>query len=222
MSSHRTEELFTANSGAENGASIATAKSTPITKLQCPPAGISAQSMKFLHQLLEAEPELKKIKFSNNPHVFGTSNIEAVFNFSELLQQHRKLGTLEIQECGLDSQGACIIASKLPNLPLLKVLDASLNPLGDEGAEALCSALVSCPLFYDLRMAQCGLTNTGAGYILALLKENPQITDLTLTDNKISDHLIRQIEAQIAINRQKILDMQNPFLNNITSHSRMF
>jgi hypothetical protein len=97
------------------------------------------------------------------------------------------LHDLNISSCGLDSNGAHLIAEALCYNHTLRELDMSNNPIGDDGATALAKMLTRNQTLQTIDMQWCDITELGATELAEALCLNSTLTKINLSGNAIKD-----------------------------------
>ncbi|CAK6984929.1 ribonuclease inhibitor-like, partial [Scomber scombrus] len=99
-------------------------------------------------------------------------------------------------DCGLSETHCEVLASALKSNPHLTDLDLSGNKLSDSSVKRLSAGLESpnCRL-KTLRLSDCGLSETHCEVLASALKSNPHLTDLDLSNNKLSDSSVKRLSA---------------------------
>jgi Ran GTPase-activating protein (RanGAP) involved in mRNA processing and transport len=93
---------------------------------------------------------------------------------------------LEVAGCGLEgSVVASLVASLMLNdkLEYYVVLDASMNPIGGEGAIMIASIIHSTDRIMSMKLNDCSCTHEGIGYLLKALEHQPRLRQLELDNN---------------------------------------
>jgi Ran GTPase-activating protein (RanGAP) involved in mRNA processing and transport len=132
----------------------------------------------------------------------------------------------------ITASGASILADALFNNKTLKRLSLWNNQLGDRGVQSLSNALSvnECSLI-RLDLSQNDITDEGAGYLAQMLKTNRILTNLSLSNNKISDNRVKFLAnalqnrnntlETLSLTENKLLsDASIVFLVNMFQHNR--
>ncbi|XP_062280923.1 NACHT, LRR and PYD domains-containing protein 12-like [Scomber scombrus] len=98
--------------------------------------------------------------------------------------------------CGLSETHCEVLASALKSNPHLTDLDLSKNKLSDSSVKRLSAGLESpnCRL-ETLGLFNCGLSETHCEVLASALKSNPHLTDLDLSNNKLSVSSVKRLSA---------------------------
>lgn len=97
------------------------------------------------------------------------------------LQWSRRLKRLTIFRCGIDDEGAAVLAAALTTNTCLTSLCLSSNLIGVDGVGALCTALVSNTTLKSLNVCDNYLTDTCADVLSTMLRTNTSLTALYVT-----------------------------------------
>ncbi|XP_012785748.2 NACHT, LRR and PYD domains-containing protein 5 [Ochotona princeps] len=100
------------------------------------------------------------------------------------------LRRLTLEDCGLMATSCHILALALTNNRSLTHLCLSRNPLDPEGLSPLCRAIPDSSL-QRLVLNHCGLDIAGCGYLVFALRDNKQLTHLSLSQNPLGDSGIK-------------------------------
>ena len=130
------------------------------------------------------------------------------------------LHDLNISYCGLDSNGAHLIADALCYNHTLRVLGMSSNLIGDDGAITLAKMLFRNQTLKTLDMGYCIITELGAIKLAEALCLNSTLTEIDLSGNAIKDQGACAL-AQMLTRNQSLseLDIQHCSISGVgTSH----
>ncbi|XP_053179057.1 uncharacterized protein LOC128362340 [Scomber japonicus] len=148
---------------------------------------LSETHCEVLASALKSNPHLTELDLSQN-HLSDSS----VKRLSAGLESPNcRLETLELESCGLSETQCEVLASALKsNLHLLE-LDLSNNKLSDSSVKRLSAGLESP----NCRLKDCGLSETQCEVLASALKSNPHLTELDLSNNKLSDSSVKRLSA---------------------------
>lgn len=106
-----------------------------------------------------------------------------------LTDQNCKVKLLNLQGCGLTSQGCRYLATTLGGSLKLQELDLSGNDIGDDGMKHLAKGLRSPECWLEvLKVSQCNFEKKGCRHLAIALKKNPgHLKVLDLSINMIGD-----------------------------------
>lgn len=132
---------------------------------------------------------LTKLDISSNLIQSSPDSIRTIAN--SLKSENCRLSSLKCSNCGIDAENIKILASILPENKSLRELDLSNNSLGDEGVEAIASALGVGTLSgnnpnVSLKFLDMSSTNIGHMGAISLLSSN-NLNGLRLFGNKIGE-----------------------------------
>ena len=96
------------------------------------------------------------------------------------------LHDLNISYCGLDSNGAHLIADALCYNHTLMELDMSGNLIGDDGATILAEMLTRNQSLSELDIRHCSISGVGASHLARALLANHSITRIELAGNDLT------------------------------------
>ena len=100
---------------------------------------------------------------------------------------------LSLNNCGITSQGAHLLAYALSHNRSLSHVWLNQNKIGSSGAEAIASALSKCPSLLTLGLANNSIGNRGGRALADALAQNRTITDVFVQDNRMSGRVEDQI-----------------------------
>ncbi|XP_062299577.1 ribonuclease inhibitor-like [Scomber scombrus] len=153
--------------------------------------------------LSETDCEVVTSAVKSNPHLTELHlRLNNLSDSSEKLlsavqeSPHCRLKTLILIGCGLSETHCEVLASALKSNPHLTHLDLSYNILSDSSVKLLSAGLESpnCRL-KTLELSDCGLSETHCEVLASALKSNPHLTDLDLSNNKLSDSSVKLLSA---------------------------
>jgi len=152
---------------------------------------------------------LTKLDISGNLTHGKTDGIRTIAN--SLKSENCRLSCLNFSNCGLDAELAKILAPALLQNKSLKELNMANNSMGNEGAEAIASALgvgasSGNNLNVSLRILDMSTTNIGGTGAIALLSSK-NLNGLRLFGNKIGGDFGKLIEHVGSNNTLKSLDL---------------
>ena len=135
-----------------------------------------------LGRLLSTSKSLTKLDIA------GRSLVDPAIEYISNSLKQSTLHDLYISGCGLDSNGAHLIADALCYNHTLRELDIGGNPIGDDGATTLAIMLVTGnPALKTLDMGYCEITELGAVKLAEALCLNSTLTKIDLSLNAIRD-----------------------------------
>ncbi|XP_053179059.1 NACHT, LRR and PYD domains-containing protein 12-like [Scomber japonicus] len=113
-----------------------------------------------------------------------------------LIPAVRNCRKAQLSRCGLSETHCEVVASALKSNPHLTDLDLSGNNPSDSAMKRLSAGLESpnCRL-ETLSLSDCRLSETHCEVLASALKSNPHLTDLDLSNNKLSDSSVRHLSA---------------------------
>lgn len=100
---------------------------------------------------------------------------------------------LSLNDCGITSKGAHLLAYALSHKRSLSHVWLNQNKIGSSGAGALASALSKCPSLLTLGLANNSIGNRGGRALAEALAQNRTITDVFVQDNRMSSRVEDQI-----------------------------
>ena len=140
--------------------------------------GISSEIAKLIASTLAQNNWLKSLKVSYNTNI-GDTGAGAL---GQMLRSNATLEELEIEDCGITSDGALELAKALSKNSTLKILDMSMNEIGEEGAKAISRMLeVNMTLETLYLHGDRSLEQEGASELIASLAKNTTLQCLTLS-----------------------------------------
>ena len=117
---------------------------------------------------------------------FMANNLASGAQFlSEPLSFLTNLKILNIADCCLDGKAFGMICSGLCNLKQLQLLQLSMNPLGDLGAQELAKVIYQLPILIELELYSCEITDIG-GKFLEQAFNKTMLESVLLGNNKFS------------------------------------
>jgi hypothetical protein len=142
---------------------------------------LSPEDCQALGRLLSTSKSLTNLDIHGRPLL--DPGIEYISNGLKQSTLH----DLNISSCGLDSNGAHLIAEALCYNHTLRELDMSNNPIGDDGATALAKMLTRNQTLQTIDMQWCDITELGATELAEALCLNSTLTKINLSGNAIKD-----------------------------------
>jgi Ran GTPase-activating protein (RanGAP) involved in mRNA processing and transport len=143
-------------------------------------ANISSLGAKFFSDvLINNFTQIKLIDLSNNKIMNGGCNY-----FSDALRTNTTLIDLNLENNGIDSQGAVFLSKSFENMTL-KHLDLSNNFIGHKGAFAMADFLTKNKSLTKLSINSNNIGSAGAVRIINSLLQNETLVSLSLKDNKV-------------------------------------
>ena len=133
-----------------------------------------------LGRLLSSLKSLTKLDISG--HSLVDPGIEYISNGLKQSTLH----DLNVSHCGLDSNGAHLIADALCYNHTLRELVMLNNPIGDEGATFLAKMLTRNQTLRELDIRCCSISGVGASQLARALLANHSITCIELAGNNIT------------------------------------
>ncbi|KAM4612413.1 NACHT, LRR and PYD domains-containing protein 14-like [Polymixia lowei] len=146
--------------------------------------GLTFHSCVSLASVLIQSPKLRELDLSGNE--LGDDGLLQLAN--GIASQRCRIDTLRLSQCNFKKQGCCSLASALQrNSDHLKVLDLSINEIGDEGAIEFFKR-VDISKLTKLEMYHCNLTALSCEHICtALQSETSTLVELNLSYNDLKD-----------------------------------
>ncbi|KAM4583763.1 NACHT, LRR and PYD domains-containing protein 3-like [Odontesthes bonariensis] len=146
--------------------------------------GVTSQACEYLATALKRSQKLQELDVGCNE--IGDEGLRHLS--SGLRDPNCQLETLKLSQCNIEQRGCYHLASSLQKNPVsLKVLDLSINTVGNEGATELFKKFDISNL-RKLEMYHCGLTALSCGHIgKALKSETSTLVELNLSNNRLKD-----------------------------------
>lgn len=156
---------------------------------------------KASHTRLDKKFKEKNIKIFEFYGPLGKKGVSDIIN---VLDNNPSLETLNLIKCGINDQGAILLANKLKNNTKLLELNLNNNKIGDDGVIAIAEMLKTnknlCTLHLDV-----DLTDKGANILLGTLQtDNRTITTLTIP-SKIDPSIQQELNSCLDKNVQPSL-----------------
>ncbi|KAM9467865.1 NLR family CARD domain-containing protein 3-like isoform 1-T3 [Clarias gariepinus] len=123
----------------------------------------------------------------------GVKTVSAV-----LENPHSKVKNVRLRSCGVSVEGCAALTSALISNPShLRVLDLSMNKVGDSGVNCLCDLLENpSSKLETLGLYKCGVSDEGCAALTSALKSNPShLRDLDLSNNNVGDSGVKYLSA---------------------------
>jgi hypothetical protein len=114
----------------------------------------------------------------------------------------KKLHTLRLAFCEIMPQGGVALAGSVPHLGELLLLDLSHCHIGDSGVAALASAISSAPCLEWLSLFANSIDAAGSEAVLAALDTNFTVTSLAIGENKVAEHVAKQLQRVLTFNSE--------------------
>lgn len=151
-------------------------------RLQC--CGLTSHACVDLASVLSQSPKLRELDLNGNE--IGDNGL---LHLAKGIQSPGcRLDILKLSHCGIKEKGCCSLASALEKSSHpLKVLDLSINTIGDKAANELFKK-VDISELTNLQMYHCSLTALCCGNICtALQSEASSLVELNLSHNDLKD-----------------------------------
>ncbi|XP_062277998.1 NACHT, LRR and PYD domains-containing protein 2-like isoform X1 [Scomber scombrus] len=170
--------------------------------LESPDCGLKTLILSYC-ELSETHCEVLASALKSNPHLthLDLSNNDMSDSSVKLLSAGLEspdcgLKTLRLWACGLSETHCEVLASALKSNPHLTHLDLSYNKLSDSSVKLLSAGLESpdCGL-KTLILINCELSETHCEVLASVLKSNPHLTRLDLSNNILSDSSVKLLSA---------------------------
>ena len=143
---------------------------------------LSPEDCQALGKLLSSSKNLTKLDIA------GRSLVDPGIEYISNSLKQSTLLDLNITYCGLDSNGAHLIADALCFNHTLRELDMRYNQaIGDDGATTLAKMLTRNQTLQILGMEHCSITELGAIKLAEALCLNSTLTKINLSGNSIKD-----------------------------------
>ena len=150
-----------------------------------------------LGKLLSSSKSLTKLDIHSRSLADSESGIEYISNGLKQSTLH----DLDISRCGLDSNGAHLIADALCYNDTLRELHMSYNPIGDDGATTLANMLIRNQILQTLDMESCDITELGPIKLAEALCFNSTIMKIKLSGNTIKDQGVYALAQMLTRNQ---------------------
>lgn len=110
-------------------------------------------------------------------------------------QYINKLEILNLSDCYLEPNNFKNLASGLSHLKQLKLLQLSLNPIGDIGCIALCTAIMEMPALLELELFTCEITNKSVEALDKAFKKS-LLRSVLLGNNKFNSKFETKLKGK--------------------------
>jgi Leucine-rich repeat (LRR) protein len=152
-----------------------------------------------LGQALAKHPSLTELYLGQNKFSF-----EAFENFLVLIQDNKKLQSLDLNNNCLRTKGAIALCNFVSTRPQFTAVAFAGNHIGDEGAIQFAALIAVQPNINYLYLNNNNITDIGATALLNALSIHQTITTLELDANSISQAMLAKINEQLEFNRQRL------------------
>ena len=170
---------------------------TSLEKLSIGDNDISVETLGSLCRALSANSSMRILDISG-------SNLTAshCMHLGQLLRQpiQCKIEKLDIEYCGLTSDGVREIVGGLSDNHSLRELDLRDNQIGSEGTVAVATMLKSNTSLEKLNLVRCGIGSSGGVELGAALERNKTLRELVLIGNELGDDGVRGLSAGLENN----------------------
>ena len=156
---------------------------------------LSPEDCQALGSLLSLSKSLTKLD------IYGRSFVDPGIEYISNGIKQSTLHDLNISGCGLDSNGAHLIADALCYNDALRELDMNNNPIGDDGATTLARMLTRNQNIKTLNMENCDITEFGAIKLAETLYLNSTLTKINLSENAIKDQGVYALAQMLTRNQ---------------------
>ena len=112
-------------------------------------------------------------------------SLQNTISLASVLRTNHTLVDLNLEQCNIDSDGACQLASALCTNDTLQELYLGDNPIGVKGATAFAEMLRTNHTLVDLNLGDCNIDSDGACQLASALCTNDTLQELYLEDNPI-------------------------------------
>ena len=142
---------------------------------------LSPEDCQALGKLLSSSKSMTEL------NIGGRSLVDPGMEYISNGLKQNTLHDLNISGCGLDSNGAHLIADALCYNDTLRKLDMKDNPIGDDGATTLAKMVIRNRILNTLIMKDCAITEVGAIEVAEALCLNSTLIKISLSINAIRD-----------------------------------
>nr|AAP92144.1 leucine-rich repeat protein N5C [synthetic construct] len=149
---------------------------------------LTEAGLKDLASVLRSNPSLRELNLSHNK--LGDAGVRLLLQ--GLLDPGTRLEKLDLNDTDLTEAGVKDLASVLRSNPSLRELSLSTNKLGDAGVRLLLQGLLDPGTRLEkLYLEDNDLTEAGLKDLASVLRSNPSLRELNLSDNKLGDAGVR-------------------------------
>ena len=128
---------------------------------------------------------------------FNLIENDGLANLSEGLQLCKSLKCLLLRSTGLTPRCAPILRDIVSCLPILEALDVAQNHLGDSGLEQLAVGLVCCTRLTQLALSNTKISNHSIPILCRMLASLPSLVDLWADENGFQDDDLQQLRKAV-------------------------
>lgn len=150
-----------------------------LQKLRLRSNNFSAAGCLALAEGLSRNRSLLELDLSRN--CVGDTGLEALARYLP----DSALTELGLENCGLTASACDALAQMISGSKRLRVLDLSVNFIGDQGVFRLAAALERSSVLQTVGLNMCGVTNDGFSKLLDALEKNASISLLKLCYNRL-------------------------------------
>ncbi|KAL8595205.1 hypothetical protein ACOMHN_043358 [Nucella lapillus] len=137
----------------------------------------SSVGIAIIAEGLHRNRSLLELDLSRN--ILGDGGIEALARYIP----ESALTEISLENCNVTCAACGVLSQMIISSKRLRVLDLSVNPLGDEGVQGLAAALERSSVLHSLALNMCGVSNDGFSALLDVLEKNTSIWLLKLCYN---------------------------------------
>nr|AAP92143.1 leucine-rich repeat protein N4C [synthetic construct] len=161
---------------------------TRLENLDLNESDLTEAGLKDLASVLRSNPSLRELTLSNNK--LGDAGVRLLLQ--GLLDPGTRLEKLDLDQTDLTEAGMKDLASVLRSNPSLRELSLSSNKLGDAGVRLLLQGLLDPGTRLEkLDLNQNDLTEADLKDLASVLRSNPSLRELSLSNNKLGDAGVR-------------------------------